>query len=367
MFARRHRAAQAFENAWASRRRPDDARVRELVTVADLLARSATAEPDPKFQQELRTRLLTAAPSTMVAGAPDRTALIPAAPPRRRGRVAAVLAAAAIAIVGSVGASANAVPGDILYPVKLGTESVERTLARSDEARGRVVLEQATTRLTEAEVLSTQDASNARTRISSALDAFSENALDGSALLLGNPNGSVDQQNAQEVADFADDAAARLSALLERLAPDDRVSAERAVQALASLGVDLQTACPQCARDTQRVAQTVDQLLADVQRTLVEDPAPPATEDPAAPSGPDTSAPSPDAEPPEGQLDQKAPQAPAPTTPAEPDKGKPVIALPEPSMPTSVGDVVSPVIGIVLGDDRQVGLVPSLLGVLGLR
>lgn len=367
MFARRHRAAQALESAWATRRRPDDARVRELVATADLLARAATAEPDPQFQQELRTRLLTAAPSTMVVGAPDRTALIPATPPRRRGRVAAVLAAAALAIVGSVGASANAVPGDILYPVKLGTENIERTLARSDEARGRVVLEQASTRLTEAEVLSTQDASNARTRISSALDSFSEDALEGSALLLGNPNGPVDEQNAQEVAEFADDSAARLSALLERLAPGDRVSAERAVQALANLGVDLQTACPQCARDSQRVAQTVDQLLADVQRTLVEQPAPPAADDPSVPTAPDAPAPTPDAEPPEGQFDGQAPQAPAPTAPAEPDKGKPVIALPEPSMPTSVGDVVSPVIGIVLGDDRQVGLVPSLLGVLGLR
>ncbi|RLV56322.1 hypothetical protein D9V41_07810 [Aeromicrobium phragmitis] len=366
MFARRHRVAQAFENAWTSRRRTDDARVRELVATAELLTRSATAEPDPAFQQELRTRLLTAAPSTMVAGAPDRTALLPATPPRRRGRVAAVLAAAALAIVGSVGASANAVPGDILYPVKLGTENVERTLARSDDARGRVVLEQATTRLAEAEVLSSQDASNARTRISSALDSFSEDALEGSALLLGNPNGPVDEQHAQEVADFADDSAARLSALLERLAPADRVSAERAVQALASLGVDLQTACPQCARDSQRVAQTVDQLLTDVQRTLVEEPAAPIP-DPSAPPTPNAPVPTPGDQPPEGQLDTEAPSAPALPAPAEPDKGKPVIALPEPSMPTSLGDVVSPVVGIVLGDDRQVGLVPSLLGVLGLR
>lgn len=356
MFARHRRAAQAFEDAWGSRRRIADPRVSELLVTAERITRAASAEPDQHFRDSLRAELLEAAPRTMVVGAPQAPTRTPVPATPRRRRIATVAAAMAIAIVGSVGASATAVPGDILYPVKLGTENVERTLARSDDSRGRVILEQATTRLSEAEVLSTQDASNARTRIASALDAFSESAMQGSALLLGDPRRNVDEQSAQLVATFTDDSAARLSALLSRLAPSDRASAERAVQTLASLGADLDTACPACLRDSQQVAQSVDELLADVQRSLAEPPAlpTPATEPPPDPAEPPQPEPSP------------SPEAPAPTAPAAP-QGKPVIALPEPSMPESLGDIVSPIVGIVLGDDRQVGLVPSLLGVLGLR
>ena len=84
----------------------------------------------------------------------DPTPHVPEAPrshPVRRRLVG--LTAAAVAAVGSVGmitTSATAVPGDVLYPVKRGVESVQLALHRGDTSRGEFQLDQARERLAEA-------------------------------------------------------------------------------------------------------------------------------------------------------------------------------------------------------------------------
>ncbi|TSD68354.1 DUF5667 domain-containing protein [Aeromicrobium piscarium] len=371
MFLRHRRAAQAFADAWGSRRRPDDAEVSALVALARRVEVSATADPDPVFRDGLREQLLASAGQTMVAGPPRRVfEPQPLSPGRRRARWAGAVVAATLALVGSVSASASAVPGDILYPVKMGTERVERTFAGDDQSLGRLYLTQAGTRLGEAEVLGQQSNTNARTRVSSALDAFSDSAERGSALLLGTAGRQVDPADADYVAAFAEDSTVRINALLERLAPADRGSAERAVRTLADLGVDIGTACPECTGDTERVAESVDDLLSDVQRTLVEGGPAAGTEDGGEPGrqsdatgepGTTTRGGSPSGG------DTGSSEQPRPRTTAPPIESLPIIALPEAKPPSSVGDVLSPVVGAVLGDDRQEGLVPSVLGVLGLR
>ena len=372
MFLRHRRAAQAFAEAWGSRRRTDDAEVGALMALARRVEDSATATPDPAFRESLREQLLASAGQTMVAGPPRRVLEPqPLSPGRRRARWAGALVAGALALVGSVSASASAVPGDILYPVKMGTEHVERTFAGDDQSLGRLYLTQAGTRLGEAEVLGQQNNTNARTRVSSALDAFSDSAERGSALLLGDPRRQVDPAAAEYVAAFAEDSTLRLNALLERLAPADRGSAERAVRTLADLGVDIGTACPECTGDTERVAESVDELLSDVQRTLVEGgPAAGAEEDGGTTGRQSETTREPGSSARDGSTkgqDGDSSEQPRQRTTAPPTESLPIIALPEAKPPSSVGDVLSPVVGAVLGDDRQEGLVPSVLGVLGLR
>lgn len=371
MFLRHRSAAQAFADAWGSRRRTDDAEVRALVALAHRVEDSATAAPDPHFREGLRAQLLASASHAMVVGPPRRVLEPrPLTPGRRRARWAGALAAGTLALVGSVSASASAVPGDILYPVKMGTEHVERTFAGDDQSLGRLYLTQASTRLGEAETLGQQNTTNARTRVSSALDAFSDSAERGSALLLGDPRQQVATADAEYIAAFAEDSTLRLNALLERLAPTDRGSAERAVRTLADLGVDIGTACPECTGDTERVAESVDELLSDVQRTLTEGGPAETTEQPGEsgrPSGdrtPSGSA-SGGGSGSDGSSGDSGGTSPKRTAP--PQESLPIIAVPEPKAPSSVGDVLSPVVGAVLGDDKQEGLVPSVLGVLGLR
>ncbi|OUZ08621.1 hypothetical protein BHE97_13190 [Aeromicrobium sp. PE09-221] len=370
MFIRR-RAAQAFADAWGSRRRPDDAEIGALVALARRLEVSATAHPDPAFREGLREQLIAAAGQTMVAGPPRRVVEgQPVSPGRRRARWAGAVVAATLALVGSVSASASAVPGDILYPVKMGTEHVERTFAGDDKSLGRLYLTQAGTRLGEAEVLGQQSNTNARTRVSSALEAFSDSAERGSALLLGGTSRQIDPTDAEYVAAFAEDSTLRLNALLERLSLADRASAERAVRTLADLGVDIGTVCPECTGDTERVAESVDNLLSDVQRTLAEGGPGATTEDAGRTGQPSEGAGQSgtigrDGSPSGG--DSGSSEQPRPRTTAPPIESLPIIALPEAKPPSSVGDVLSPVVGAVLGDDRQEGLVPSVLGVLGLR
>ena len=117
--------------------------------------------------------------------------------PRRRGRRALATSVASVLVtsgtaVGISAASAQALPGELLYPVKRGIEQVELALQRSTEARGLVLLEHAATRLTELESLLAAGAASpeAQDLAAGVLIDFTE-ATDAARAALADAHGSV--------------------------------------------------------------------------------------------------------------------------------------------------------------------------------
>ncbi|MDX6319418.1 MAG: hypothetical protein QOD35_2818 [Nocardioidaceae bacterium] len=159
-----------------------------LVSLAERLSRVEPPVMRPVYAAELRTRLLTAAPELLDSSAPvdARTAT-----PRRGSRQLRLRIAGATAIVVATGvgmgfASQGSLPGDPLYPVKQGIEKVQVATAGSLLDKGNQQLDQASTRLTEAQGLAQQGSSDPDTtiQIKSALFDFSNQAHDGTATLL---------------------------------------------------------------------------------------------------------------------------------------------------------------------------------------
>ncbi|MEU4352854.1 DUF5667 domain-containing protein [Streptomyces sp. NPDC023838] len=168
--------AQALEEASAAQQPPatPDAPVEQtaeadLLTLATVLGELPKPELDPQVKVEQRA-LLVAAMEQMFASGGAADPLVPeqrtgrgahrAVPLRKlrpRSRWSKGIAAgglsigvAAGAFSGVAAASSDALPGDSLYGLKRGMEDLKLNLADDDADRGRIYLDQASTRLSEA-------------------------------------------------------------------------------------------------------------------------------------------------------------------------------------------------------------------------
>ncbi|MFD8481305.1 DUF5667 domain-containing protein [Kitasatospora sp. NPDC059673] len=164
-----HRRAKSFAEALEAHQsdhrssgahRAGSAAMTELLTMADALG----ALPAPGLAAETRTvqraRLMAAFEQQWADGAP--TAVLPVQRGRRTrrtrwGRRLAIGGLVAGVAVGSLGgvaaASTNALPGDALYGMKRGLEGLRLDWADNDSERGALLLQQASTRLDEAQSL----------------------------------------------------------------------------------------------------------------------------------------------------------------------------------------------------------------------
>lgn len=157
--AERRREAE-FADLLEGRLVDPDHELADLAALGNSL-HAVPAPPDAVFRNRLREQLVTEA--RLRAELPGQRAKATHAPssdqPPARRRVpqaaAATCAAALVVGFGTAVASTGAVPGDSLYELKRGLEAVELTLARSDAARGRELMEQAAERIHEAEQLAT--------------------------------------------------------------------------------------------------------------------------------------------------------------------------------------------------------------------
>jgi hypothetical protein len=130
----------------------------DLVAMVDVAARLTAVTPPsvrPKFQDELRARLLaTIADQGLGATGNARTQFVPELRPRGSGRarvaVAVGVIGGALALSGMSLASTGAAPGDALYTVKRSSEQAKLIFAGSDADRGHLHLEFARSRLVEA-------------------------------------------------------------------------------------------------------------------------------------------------------------------------------------------------------------------------
>lgn len=341
--------AQSFDDALTTGRAPRDEHIADLVRFAEDLCQAATVEPTAIFRSSLRSQLMAEA-ATVLVPMPTRPRLVVADRPaagsgrRRVARVTAGLVASA-GVVGIVASSASAVPGEVLYPVKRSVESVELQLHRSDASRGSFQLAQASERLAEVRRLTADGSSSSL--IAESLDDFASSAADGSSSLFTDYSVSGEEKSIRQVNEFAAESSVDLSSLSSQLPESVSDSLAAASAAVTDLASEASTLCAACdPADVRALVSSVEELT----RSTASAGAPkPAKVSPSSPAGKlaKTTAPSPNAS--KTPAESPAP-APSPVAPASP------------SSTPLLGAVTDPLLGGLLGDEEQTGLVPGLLG-----
>ncbi|MFI6981993.1 DUF5667 domain-containing protein [Embleya sp. NPDC050154] len=212
-----------------------------LLRTAELLRDRSESAPVPStdFRTALRQRLLdeaaalpaTEGSATVPAprGAHRRKELV--APPRTvRWRRRAAIAGTFVVVTGSglggvAYASSDALPGDMTYGVKRTVEDFKISLADNDHERGERYLQQAETRMGEAEQLLKRTgrtpADKATVRhLRQVLDDWREEADKGRALLTDHFRKSGSEGPMRNLADFARSGHERMDRIGDRLPPE---------------------------------------------------------------------------------------------------------------------------------------------------
>lgn len=351
---RSHDEAQQLADALDGRT-PTDAGVAELVRLAESLCEAATVEPTPMFRESLRAQLMADAATVLVPtpAAPRRAVADPAPdrPARRRLAAATAVLVASAGAVGLVASSASAVPGEMLYPVKRGVESAELALHRGDASRGAFQLAQASERLAEARALSADGRSP--DLIAQTLDDFATSTVTGSSKLFDDFSTNGATTSVREVNTFAATSSLGLAELSDDLPDGVGDSLAAASAAVTEAASQAATLCASCEPADVGALSSIAPL-AETIPTL-------APTGGAATLAPPTAA-SPRATTPPAPVSSRATtSAPAPKpTRVPPAPG----ATPTPTSP--LAPLTDPLVGALLGDDDQVGLVPGLVnGLLG--
>jgi hypothetical protein len=339
----------AFEDALRGAT-PQDEEIADLVRLAEHLCQSAVAEPSPAFRDSLRAQLMAEAATVLVPAPPAtrHASPAPAAARHARRRIASLTAAAiaSAGVVGLVASSASAVPGELLYPVKRTVESVELQLHRDDASRGEFQLARASERLAEAKQLSADGESSAL--IADTLDDFATTAADGSGRLFAEFDSTGESAAILTVNRFADESSLDLAALSTRLPAGVSASFDAAKDTVTDLAAQASSLCGSCA------PADVDALVRSVADVAAGTPA--KNSGGTADTGDDRSS-----------APKATSAAPAPVATSSPPRtaATPAPTTPAPAAPTKtpvLTDLTDPLLGGLLGDDDQTGLVPGLLG-----
>jgi len=260
------RRAESFSRALEGHLQPTDQRLQRLLDTASQLSAVPLVEPRDEFRAALRERLLEAAavelPAQAAAAAtapePDRSRRAHAAPvtdtpsaARRRRQLVAV-ATGLVLVGGGTGvaaASEQALPGDMLYPVKRTLESAQVSLAQSPGGEGHALLERASTRLYEADSLGSEEELG-QTRVDaveSALGDFARDASHGGSKLLDAYSTSGDAQDIRQLRAFTSQSHDTLSDLAQTLPHESQPSLMAAAETVVGLDDMARRACPGCA------------------------------------------------------------------------------------------------------------------------
>lgn len=223
------------------------ARFADLLEVVGDLRALPDVEPRPEFVSSLREMLMAEADTVLVRrpAAPQRLAMPSTSRPRQRRLAAALGSAALVGATATMAVAAQtSLPGESLYGVKRGIESAQLRLADDDSQRGRALLAQADTRLTELEQLAAGDGGRAEL-IPDTLDAFTDESSEGVHSLLSSYDRGG-EGDAQRALDFTAASMERLDALQDQLPPSARDELLAAGRTLTDLDVEASSACPAC-------------------------------------------------------------------------------------------------------------------------
>jgi hypothetical protein len=223
--------------------RPEIAR---LVTVASTLRTAAAAEPRPAFAADLRERLMAEAATSLKPV--DNDLALPVRPRARERRLVAV-AASAVLISGTASmavASQSSLPGQALYPVKIGIEQAQTSLSGSSAGKGRDLLAQADSRLTEVKGLLASDSLTSGARVPQTLGDFSSQARQGADLLMRSYRATHDPESIRTVRQFAADSMLLLGQVAAVAPPEAQpqlLHAARTVKGIDSRATQLCSSC----------------------------------------------------------------------------------------------------------------------------
>jgi hypothetical protein len=197
-------------------------------------------EPDPAFRAATRARLVamaavrSPAPAALT-GWRRLLSLRADTAPRRRTRLTAGLAGAALAITvlaTLVAVSTGARPGDVLYGLKRGTEQTQ--LALAGDARGATLLQFASTRLSELRGLR----GDGDTALAVAtLHTMDRQTTEAASWLTARAVTTRSSAPVAELADWADGQRAGLASLRPRLPEGARPAAAHSLDLLTRVGV----------------------------------------------------------------------------------------------------------------------------------
>jgi hypothetical protein len=209
---------------------------------------------DPAFVVDLRERLIAEAESVLVAAAAEREdtdarlrlrSITPQVRRRHRRLAAAV---SGVVLVGTSAtmayAAQSALPGDGLYPIKRGLENAQSELTFDRGDRGRLVLDDARTRLDEAQKLSRMQADPQL--VSDALDSFTRQAVTGSDLLVADYDATGDRSSITALRTFTATSMERLDQLQSEIPPQSLSSLLRAAQAVDQAQQTALQTCGSC-------------------------------------------------------------------------------------------------------------------------
>ena len=211
------RAAEEFDNALGGTATQAVAeRYSALLGTVEVLRTQPEVLPRVEFADELRLRLMAAAETELVA-APNVVRLVPRRPSKTRRRLGT--AAASLVIVGGTAgmaaAASGALPGEPLYPVKLGVEQAAEAVRMSDAAQGEALLSQAATRMDEVRALQARGSADPEL-VATTLDSFRSAADEGSMKLFTAYQAEGDRQNITTVRNFTAAQMAEVGALADR-------------------------------------------------------------------------------------------------------------------------------------------------------
>lgn len=246
--------AEELERLLAGGSVADDApaELRRLAMLATTVTEATPVPtPSPQFREVLRERLLAA--DLQVA---------PTLPQRIRGRVddatarwkysarAAVASALASTMIGTTGvavAAQAALPGDLLYGVKRGTEAVRLAFAATDVEAGRLHLAFARERLDEIATSATARSQTDLGPVFADMDAAS--AAGANHILQAAAAGNAVELT-EELLDFTEQQRDRLLAIVEVLPASLRPAVERSLEVLRRIEVQsavvMDPACALC-------------------------------------------------------------------------------------------------------------------------
>jgi Domain of unknown function (DUF5667) len=226
------------------------ARLAELVPTTAL-------RPSPEYRAELHERLVELALARAGTLTPRETpvAAVEEETDRRRRRAwfaprwARTLTAATGAVlaltVGVGFASAGAVPGGLLYPVKQLIQSAQVQLARGDLSRGQTWLDQAGDHINDASTLVSRGSPDP-SDVDTALTAADNDLADAQRTLLAYYNRSHDPAALTALATFATDQSAELTALRSRVPVVSVPLIDRLLTRLGGVASSVKTAAAQC-------------------------------------------------------------------------------------------------------------------------
>jgi PKD repeat protein len=247
----RTRDARDFADALDGAGAPSSREIASLIAVAERLCEAAaTVQPPAAFRASFRTTLVAEAATVLTAARPAtararRQPVLLALTARRRIAIVAAPLVTALGLVGMTAASASALPGDTLYPVKRGIENTELVLKQGESENGTFRLELAGRRLDETNGLTARPSAPSDLEADT-LTEYSKQADLGSGALVRSFKATNRRTDIITINRFASRAAGGLASLDGQLEGEAATALASARTQLASIVDTAAALCPSC-------------------------------------------------------------------------------------------------------------------------